>query len=560
MGIIYGAELGLKPGGDICLTKTLKEALHKLQGTRNTVLRFEPGDYHFYPQHGTACRFHISNHAEWGERRAAFWLEEFEGLEIDGGGSRFIFHTEILPFYIHKSSRIRLRNFSVDYALPAYSEGKIVSISPQKMVVEIDSGKYQWQVKDNCLFFFGENFCYPLHLCLEMDGMHGGPAYGTDDLYFCTQEQKVGLHPVIEKLDSDRVCFTLKGEERFFSGSRVGNMLVLRHHPRSHPAFYAADSCDVSLEEITVHYAEGMGLLAERCKDISLFRFHVLPDEASPRCFTAAADASHFVNCEGEIKLEECRFEKQMDDGVNVHGFYSPVVTQIDDRRLLLGWGHPEQRGVKMARPGDRAAIMDARILRPVWEGYLENLVMQKEGVLAEFDRNLPEFLPGNPVLENLTLSPDVIIRKCEFRKNRARGILLTCKNALVEDCLFETAGAAVYLEGEACSWYESGATDSIILKSNRFINCAYIPAWGQAPVTVCPKTEGDGHWYYHAQLQMIGNQFECFDERMLYARQTGKILIRDNRYSRTNEYPEREGGRFDIADYGVFSEKYELM
>ncbi|MFQ7726744.1 MAG: hypothetical protein ACLRI7_10255 [Ruthenibacterium lactatiformans] len=30
------------------------------------------------------------------------------------------------------------------------------------------------------------------------------------------------------------------------------------------------------------------------------------------------------------------------------------------------------------------------------------------------------------------------------FRGNRARGMLLTCRSALVEDCLFEVPGAAV--------------------------------------------------------------------------------------------------------------------
>lgn len=128
-----------------------------------------------------------------------------------------------------------------------------------------------------------------------------------------------------------------------------------------------------------------------------------------------------------------------------------------------------------------------------------------------------------------------------------------------MEEYLFETAGAAVYLEGEACSWYESGATNSIVLKSNQFLNCAYIPAWGQAPVTVCPKTEGDGQWYFHARLNLIGNRFRCFDERILYARQAGRILMSDNRYWRTKDYPEREGARFDIDDYGIFSEEYKL-
>lgn len=559
MGTIYGTEMGILPGDDPLLTRTFGEALHKLKGAQNVSLLLERGEYHFYPQYGTKGNFCISNHHQCAERTIAFCLENFNHFEIDGAGSRFVFHTDILPFYVSGSKNISFKNFSVDYAVPAYSEGKIVSAGPQKMIVEIESEKYQWHIENNCLYFSGENFCYPLHLWLEMDSASGGPAYGTDDLYFCTKEQKIGLHPLIEKMDSDKVCFTLEGKEHFFSGSRAGNQLVLRHHPRSNPVFYASDSSDLTLEEITVHHAEGMGILAERCTDVSLYRFNVLPDERNPRCFTASADGAHFVSCAGEIRLEDCRFEKQMDDGVNVHGFYSPVKKRIDDNKLLLGWGNPDQRGVKMARPGDEAAMMDARNLETVWKGCFESISVRENEALAVFDRKLPECLPEKPVMENLTLSPDVIIRKCEFRKNRARGVLLTCKNALVENCVFETAGAAVYLEGEACFWYESGAVHSIFLRANRFLNCAYIPAWGEAPVTVCPKVESGGESYYHGSIELLKNEFQCFDERVLYARQIGHILVMDNLYHRTPAYPEREGKRFEIAHYGCFSEKYNL-
>lgn len=546
--MIHGAELGILPGNNPFLVRTLKDVFYKLQGTQNLSLSLDPGEYHFYPQYGSAADLCISNHHKCDKRKVAFRLEHLEDFEINGAGSRFIFHTDILPFYINKSKNITLKNFTVDYAVPAYSEGTIVSINPQKMVMEIDSEKYKWQVKDNILYFFGENFCHPLHLCMEMDCVSGGPAYGTDDLYLCTPKQKAGLHPKIEKIDFDKVCFTLKGEEHFFPGSRAGNKLVLRHHPRSSPVFYASDSNDLSLEKITIHHAEGMGILAERCSDISLFKFNVIPDENNPRCFTASADAAHFVSCAGKIKLEGCRFEKQMDDGVNVHGFYSPIERQAGSRKLLLGWGHPEQRGVRMARAGDEAAIMDAKSLAPIWKGYFESVSVRENAVLAVFDRQLPEKLPENPVIENITLSPDVTIRKCEFRKNRARGVLLTCKKALVEDCVFETAGAAVFLEGEACSWYESGAVDSVVLKENRFINCAYIPAWGEAPVTVYPKVEGNGKEYYHKSLELLGNVFYCFDERILYARQIEHIIIMNNKYFKTKAYPEQNGRGFDIV------------
>lgn len=559
MRTIYGANLGILPGDDPRLALVIKEALAKLHGIENVSLTLEPGEYHFYPQYAASGRFSISNHHKCEERAVAFWLEDFTHFEINGAGSRFIFHTDILPFYLHKSRNISFRDFSVDYAIPAYSEGEIISVSRQKMVVKINPEKYQWQVKDHCLYFTGENYCHPLHLSMEMDSMSGGPAYGTDDLYFGTPQQEVGLHPFIEQVDSDKVCFALREEEHFFAGSRAGNKLVLRHHPRSNPVFYASDTDDLRLEKVKIHHAEGMGILAERCTNISLYDFHVLPEERNPRCFSASADAAHFVGCAGKIVLEGCRFEKQMDDGVNVHGFYSPVEKKMGDNQLMLGWGHPEQVGVRLAREGDEAAIMGARSLRPVWKGRFESVTLLEQGVLAVFDRQLPEAFPENAVVENLTLSPNVVIRKCEFRRNRARGILLTCRKALVEDCVFETAGAAVYLEGEACSWYESGAVGSIVIKNNHFLNCAYIPAWGEAPVTVCPKVESDEDWYYHENLELVKNRFACFDERVLYARHIRRILLMDNIYCQTGAYPPREGRRFDLANYGFFSEEYNL-
>lgn len=95
-----------------------------------------------------------------------------------------------------------------------------------------------------------------------------------------------------------------------------------------------------------------MGFLAERCENVTLKRFDVTPSPGTGRCFSAAADAAHFVNCGGKVALEGCRFENQLDDGLNVHGFYAVVRGRPGARRLLLDWGHPMQRGVQLAREG----------------------------------------------------------------------------------------------------------------------------------------------------------------------------------------------------------------
>ena len=56
-----------------------------------------------------------------------------------------------------------------------------------------------------------------------------------------------------------------------------------------------ADAVDTRLQDVTIHYAEGMGLIAQRCTNINLQRFNVcLRGDNDSRYFTTQADATHF--------------------------------------------------------------------------------------------------------------------------------------------------------------------------------------------------------------------------------------------------------------------------
>lgn len=175
----------------------------------------EPGIYHFYPQGLPLHRWNISNHDACGGQAAGLLLEGFRDFTLDGGGSRWVFHAQMLPCRVAHSSGVRLENFSLDLARPVYSEGVIREVRPQQMTVWIDPEKYPWNVENGRLVFTGENFRRAMHLWLEMDAKTRAPAWGTEDLYFCTETQKVGLHPAIKAAAGDLVQITLKGGEHF---------------------------------------------------------------------------------------------------------------------------------------------------------------------------------------------------------------------------------------------------------------------------------------------------------------------------------------------------------
>ena len=166
-------------------------ALSTLRERPGVRLCMEPGIYHFYPQGLPLHRWNISNHDACGGQAAGLLLEGFRDFTLDGGGGRWVFHAQMLPCRVAHSSGVRLENFSLDLARPVYSEGVIREVRPQRMTVWIDPEKYPWHVENGRLVFTGENFRRAMHLWLEMDAKTRAPAWGTEDLYFCTETQKV---------------------------------------------------------------------------------------------------------------------------------------------------------------------------------------------------------------------------------------------------------------------------------------------------------------------------------------------------------------------------------
>ena len=102
-----------------------------------------------------------------------------------------------------------------------------------------------------------------------------------------------------------------------------GTVLAMRTWQRPAPGVFLSHNTNTVLKNIQVHYAEGMGLLAQVCDNIRLDSFSVcLKGKEDPRYFTTQADATHFSNCKGLILSENGLYENMMDDAINVHGVY----------------------------------------------------------------------------------------------------------------------------------------------------------------------------------------------------------------------------------------------
>jgi len=109
---------------------------------------------------------------------------------------------------------------------------------------------------------------------------------------------------------------------------------------------------------------------------------------------------------------------------------------------------------------------------------------------------------------------PDVLIHGCTFECYPTRGILLSsagkcrvCGNEIRQTA----ARPAVYIAGDANSWYESGGVREVKIIGNRFLFC---PA---AAVEINPKIE-PGSGVVHRNIEIRENQYEeCSPVRLRY-------------------------------------------
>lgn len=542
---------GIYPGGQDN-TYPLRKMLDQIKGQENIMLLFEKGEYHFKPDFGYERLLYIANHHEDTVKKIIFDLSDFKDLEIEGGGSDFIFYLDCIPFYANKAENLVFKNFTIDYSRPSYSQGEVLAVTPEEMTLSIDNKEYPHKVEHGRLFFYGDDLRMELWGWLEFDKVRSAPVEQILDVYI-NQEGATSLE--CREIDENTVVFKQMDGRNFLPQSKEGNFIVLRHHLRTHPGFYITKSENIKVSSVACYHSLGIGFMAEFTKNIKLDSFRVCKDKRNPRIFTAAADATHFVYCGGLIEIKNCLFENQLDDAANVHGIYARIEKVLSPNEFIVYLVHDMHRGVVMAEPQDRIAVLESDTFRSIGNVMVEeNQWLNQDYQYIKIKEPLDQLKEGQ-VIENREWVPDVWIHHCTFRNNRARGLLLTTGGKVkVENNLFENAGAAILLEGDASGWFESGATEDILIKNNRFHSCSYVQDWGKAPIQSTPSVVKREGYPYHKKVEIIENEFLLFDERILYMNHVGQLVFKDNIIGKNNDFTPVSGIWAECFDIGEFT------
>lgn len=523
--------------------RAIREAVAAKAPGDTLVIRLAPGAvYEFSPDSALRRELYISNHDQVNPKAVGILIENASDVILDGRGAELRFAGSMLPVALTGSSRCALRDFSIDFPNPHITQVVVErNDSAAGLITYRPESWVDWLVRDSVFTARGLDWERTPKTAIAFEEGTRRVAYRTGDI-------KVGVRGATD--NGDGTVTAPWRDPRLKPGTR----LAMRGYGRPAPGVFLDEDTATVLRGVTIHYAEGMGVLAQNCVGVTLDSCAVaLRGPEDPRYFTTQADATHFSACSGVIESVGGLYEGMMDDAINVHGTYLKVTEAPGQATLRGRYMHHQSWGFTWGAPGDSVSVVASATMDTVGAPYIIKEIRPAD---TPADRGAREFIitldrPLSPAInpadgygiENLSRAPEVHFARNTVRHNRARGALFsTPRRVVCEDNLFDhTSGAAILLCGDCNGWYETGACRDVVIRRNTFVNALTTPyQFTEAVISIYPVIPDLERQRrpFHSGVAITDNTFDTFGTPLLYAKSTSGLSFLRNRVTTNAAYP----------------------
>lgn len=453
-------------------------------------------------------------------------LLDFSGasdLVVDGNGCTLLIEGTVIPVLLQNCRNITVRNLTIDWVRPGFTEVEITASGSG--FVEFEAGD-QFEVDRGRLVATGGANWPSWHLfnLIAFDRVRREP------LAFSNENWNLERTHRATALGSGR--FRLEADFDFLPP--VGGPAVTMHGDRVAPAVVIDRSTDITLEDVTIHHALGMGVIAQVSKNLTWRRVMVVP--SGERLFSTWVDATHAVDCSGFLRMENCEFSGMFDDGTNIHGVYHRAAGWPEPRRVLLETMHYQQWGIAFLQPGDVCRLCDPVSLMPMDLA----VVAEVHPVNARFHEicfeNPPAKAAGRPcVAHRYDPGFSVEILGTKVTRHRGRGFLLSVPGPVhVHDNEVHSSGTAILSSADTGYWWESGPTENLLIENNLFDACGHAMCGGH--VLAIDAAPGTGP--LHGRVTFRNNTVRLARPMIIEAHRVAELEVHDNAISVHPDYP----------------------
>lgn len=446
-----------------------------------------------------------------GTRYTAIYLKGRKNIVIDGNGATVLVHGKMTPLLFDKCENITVKNLTIDYACPTMTEFRVLSNDNGVCVLKINPD-CRFRVDGNDLYWCGE------------EGLDGKPywenkcnvqgryvkVYDPETLMCRDFDRNKLTFEKIEQLDDTTLRVTLVDKDSDFC---EGNIFQTRSIVRDQTGSLFNRCKNLVLENLRIMFMHGLGMVSQFCENVTYTNCDFTPKDG--RTITSTADFFQFSGCKGKLVIDSCKANGAQDDYINVHGTHLRIVEKNEsENSIVVRFMHNESWGFQAFEAGDELEFIKWDTLIPYEKTKVESFEkLNDTDILLHLDRPLPELELGKDVVENVTWTPDLHVKNCDFGPTSGRGILCTTRGEVMieNNRFFNLSGPALLIEDDCNFWFESGKTNEIIFRNNRVINCDYAGMWQGSPsIRYTPKVMNENsQQFVHGKLTLTGNRFQ---------------------------------------------------
>lgn len=505
-------------GGD--MTGTIREAVSQAAsyGGNPVVIEFERADYHIFRECSSRHLYHVSNTASEVEnpdqtKCIGLWLRGLRNVTIEGNGARLVTHGEMTSFVIDSCENVTLRNLVITASDPTVPEMTVVDTGPYDMTVRIN-GLSRYSADGGKLAFEGDGWRLSDGIAQIYDPVSDMTWRSWSPLQEPHKAEELG--PGLVRLSYDTAPQVSPGQ-----------VFQMRDGIRDQVCGLIQYSRNVTLEGLHLAFLGNFGIVGQVSENITMRNMVFAPEEGSGRTCAGFADFVQMSGCFGTVLIEDSRFCGAHDDPVNIHGTHLAVTGFRSGNEMTLRYMHHQTYGFQSFFPGDEIEFIDPHSLLPLASGVVAQARMDgPREIIVSLEGNIPESVKGidGLVVENVTCTPEVVIRRNHFSRVPTRGILVsTRRKVTIEDnVFFRTKMSAILIADDARIWFESGMVRDVSIRGNEFIEC------GSPVILVAPENDRDDGCV-HSGITISGNVFRLSEGPAVSACSVDGLEISDN-------------------------------
>lgn len=522
--IIDLKDYGVRANSFMDAVPAIANALADAAKYESAIVRFPKGRIDLWPAESAKRELYVSNATESDTlskvKNVGILLEHLSNITLEGDETIVMSHGKMVHLAIINSRNITVRNIGFDYERPSMSEYKIMEVKDDFALVKVQ-GDSRYAVIDQKVVWYGEGWKSDKLHTIRFDPRQEAMYYFKNPAF---------QDAVATDLGDNRILF-----QGNFSDTELtkDDVLTMRDTYRDCLGIFNHFSEDLVFENIGFHYMHGLGMVSQFSKNISVIGLTAKPRPETGRIVAGFADFLHFSGCYGSISIENSLFSGSHDDPINVHGTHLQVVGW-EAKKIKLRFMHHQTWNLMAFEIGDTIGYVDNETLLVYQQAVVKKVMRLSDRELElELDRPVPVELKEKHCVENITKTPELIVRNNRFEHTNTRGLLVTTrKKVLIEGNIFFRIGMHAILIANDCNfWYESGPVTDVTIRNNKFLECGYNSYPDTYPIAIKPETDNFvKDRYVHANIRIVDNEFTLFGPPLLFARATENILFKGNK------------------------------